>query len=157
MDCRRALLLHAYGRKLSCRDYYNSGWWIIWTFLILVKLSLPTTILLLKRFAWVVFFMRRANPLLFSQQTRFLLPIRLSLNWRYSDFLGGSHFQAIRTALSSYTTLTNNSRITLNLDGQKFSVIIRLLSPDDKVRTSDKMQILVSNQIYVGIACMVWM
>ena len=71
------------------------------------------------------------------------------------SFLGGSYTQAIRTALSSYTTLTNNSRITLNLDGQKFSIIIRLLSPDDKVRTTDKMQILVSNQIYVGIACMV--
>lgn len=70
------------------------------------------------------------------------------------SFLGGSYIQAIRTALSSYTTLTNNSRITLNLDGQKFSIIIRLLSPDDKVRTTDKMQILVSNQIYVGIACM---
>lgn len=60
-----------------------------------------------------------------------------------------SYLQAIRDALSSYTTLSNNSRITLNLDGQKFSVIIRLLTPDLKVRTNDKMQILVSNQIYV--------
>ena len=60
-----------------------------------------------------------------------------------------SSMQAIHEALSSYTTLSNNSRITLNLDGQKFSVIIRLLTPDTKVRVNDKMNILVSNQIYV--------
>ena len=68
-----------------------------------------------------------------------------------SSPLGVSYVQAIRNALSSYMTLSNNSRFTLNLDGQKFSVIIRLLKPDDNVRTTDKMNILVSNQIYVGV------
>ena len=38
----------------------------------------------------------------------------------------------------------------LNVDGQKFSVIIRLLKPDDKVRVNSKMDIVVSKKIYVG-------
>ena len=55
----------------------------------------------------------------------------------------------IRNALRSYTTLTNNSRIVLNVDGQKFYVIVRLLKPEEKVRTSPQMDILVSKKIYV--------
>ena len=55
----------------------------------------------------------------------------------------------IRNALRSYTTLTNNSRIVLNVDGQKFHVIVRLLKPAERVRTSPQMDILVSKKIYV--------
>lgn len=53
----------------------------------------------------------------------------------------------IRNALRSYTTLTNNSRIVLNVDGQKFHVIVRLLKPEERVRTSPQMDILVSKKI----------
>lgn len=58
--------------------------------------------------------------------------------------------QVIRNALRSYTTLTNNSRIVLNVDGQKFHVIVRLLKPEERVRTSPQMDILVSKKIYVS-------
>lgn len=57
----------------------------------------------------------------------------------------------IRNALRSYTTLTNNSRIVLTVDGQKFHVIVRLLKPEDKVRTSSRMDIVVAKNIYVGV------
>lgn len=57
----------------------------------------------------------------------------------------------IRNALRSYTTLTNNSRIVLTVDGQKFHVIVRLLKPEDKVRTSSHMDIVVAKNIYVGV------
>ena len=53
--------------------------------------------------------------------------------------------------MNSYTTLTNNSRIVLNVDGQKFSVIVRLLKPDEKVRVNSKMDIVVSKKIYVDV------
>ena len=57
----------------------------------------------------------------------------------------------IRNALRSYTTLTNNSRIVLTVDGQKFHVIVRLLKPEDKVRTSSHMDRVVAKNIYVGV------
>ena len=57
----------------------------------------------------------------------------------------------IRNALRSYTTLTNNSRIVLTVDGQKFHVIVRLLKPEDKVRTSSHMDIVVAKNRYVGV------
>ena len=47
--------------------------------------------------------------------------------------------------------MNNNSRITINVDGQKFSVIVRLLKPEEKVRVTSKMDILVSTKVYVWI------
>ena len=47
--------------------------------------------------------------------------------------------------------MNNNSRITINVDGQKFSVIVRLLKPEEKVRLTSKMDIVVSKKVYVWI------
>ena len=59
--------------------------------------------------------------------------------------------QNIHDALSSYTTLTNNSRIVLNVDGQKYSVIVRLLKPEDKVRVTSNMNVVISKKVYVFV------
>ena len=59
--------------------------------------------------------------------------------------------QTIRAALRSYTFLTNNARIKLLVDGQKFYVIVRLLAPGEKTRMSPNMTVLVSKKIYVRV------
>lgn len=57
--------------------------------------------------------------------------------------------QNIRNALRTYTTLTNNSHILLNVDGQTFTVIVRLLKPAERSRTTSHMKLVIANTIYV--------
>ena len=59
--------------------------------------------------------------------------------------------QNIRNALRSYTTLTNNSHILLNVDGQTFTVIVRLLKPAERSRTTSHMKLVIANTIYVAL------
>ena len=59
--------------------------------------------------------------------------------------------QVIHSALRSYTVLTNNSRILLTVDGQKFPVIVRLLNPEERARTNSGMEVVVAKNIYVGV------
>lgn len=59
--------------------------------------------------------------------------------------------QVIRSALRSYTVLTNNSRILLTVDGQKFPVIVRLLNPEERSRMNSGVEVVVAKNIYVSI------
>ena len=59
--------------------------------------------------------------------------------------------QVIRSALRSYTELTNNSRILLTVDGQKFPVIVRLLNPEERSRMNSGVEVVVAKNIYVSI------
>ncbi|KAK8802365.1 hypothetical protein WA588_005336 [Blastocystis sp. NMH] len=54
----------------------------------------------------------------------------------------------IRSALRTYTMLTNNSHILLNVDGQAFTVIVRLLKPAERCRVTNHMKLVVANTIY---------
>ena len=59
--------------------------------------------------------------------------------------------QVIRSALRSYTVLTNNSRILLTVDGQKFPVIVRLLNPEERSRMNSGVEVVVAKNIFVSI------
>lgn len=62
-----------------------------------------------------------------------------------------SNIQVIRSALRSYTVLTNNSRILLTVDGQKFPVIVRLLNPEERSRMTSNVEVVVAKNIYVSL------
>lgn len=48
--------------------------------------------------------------------------------------------------------LTNNSHILLNVDGQAFTVIVRLLKPAERCRVTNHMKLVVANTIYVVVS-----